>query len=772
MKENTLKAKDKIFEVAKSYSLKILFFKAVCFIAGIFVSKGSVFGHYYPFGLSFSASAPGKFFVPMTLGAALGYLFPLRLATSVRYISSLAAIVAVRWTLGDFKKIKNSSLYVPLIVFFSSLITGIAVNCAGSFDSSIILVSVLESLIAATASYFFDRSHKIILSKAVHKISYKELIYIAISIGLILFSAESVRFGSVSLGRVAASTVILIASYTFGVVGALIFGAVFGAIFGLSSLGFTHVSGLYAFSGMISGLCCGLGRIPIAITFLITQVLFSFQLGDATKIIIGLYESVFAVLLFLIIPKNSLKKLSMLLQRSNSKKRNIKNSIIGKLDFTSKFLSGVPKIINRVSENAFEGSSKTLKSSYEEAVINICKSCSKRGYCYGEYKEETSENLNSAVNNAMCGDINNLNTFSERFRSVCFRTDDIINTLNGLYEENAKKESEKMHICDIKNAADGQLSAVSSLLEELSSEINESENFDDNFSEKISKNLYCSGIDVKNIICRKNAQGKLLLEIELQNRFKNMINKRFCDIISETAETTFCKPIVVDMGESFRVQMCEKTKYKVEFDVTQHHCGGNDVCGDSIRAFEDGFGNFNVILSDGMGTGQLASEEGKVSSELMENFIKSGMGLDSSAKLVNSSLIINSKEEALSTLDVLSLNLFSGKAKFMKAGAPFTYILHGSEIKKLEFSSLPIGIFTDVSAPIREINLHEGDKILMLSDGATDIGEEWIKDILEGRNFSSVSEIASAVVDAAVNIRKSTHDDDITAIAVRISKNS
>ena len=772
MKETTLKAKDKIFEAAKSYSMKILFFKAVCFIAGIFVSKGCVFGHYYPFGLSFSTSAPSKFFVPMTLGAALGYLFPLRLATSVRYISSLAAVVAVRWTLSDFKKIRNSNFYIPLIVFSSSLITGIAVNCAGSFDGSIIFVNTLESMVAATASYFFGRSHKIISNKAVHKISYKELIYIAISLGLILFSVESVHFGSISVGRVAAETVILIASYVFGIVGALIFGAAFGAIFGLSSLGFTHISGLYAFSGMVSGLCSGLGRIPIAIAFFITQVLFSFQLGDAAKIVVGLYESVFAVLIFLIIPKKPLRKLNVFLQRSNSCKRDLKDSIIGKLDFTSKFLMGVPKIINRVSENVFESGGKNLQAGYEESIINICKSCSKCGYCYGEHKEETSKNLHSAVSNALSGSINSPDVFSPEFRAVCFKSDDIISVLNDLYNENLKSESEKMHMCDLKNAAGGQLSAVSSFLEEISNEINESENYDNNLSEKIRKNLSCCSIDVSNIICHRNPQNKILIEIELGNRFKNMINKKFCEVISKTAGTDFCKPVIVDMGENFRIQMCEQPKYKVEVDVSQHHCDGSVVCGDSFKVFEDGFGNFSVVLSDGMGTGHLASKEGEVSSELMENFVKSGMGLESSAKLINSSLIMNSKEEALSTLDVLSLNLFSGKAKFLKAGAPFTYILRGSEIEKLEFSSLPIGIFTDVSAPIRNLDLHEGDLILMLSDGATDIGEEWIKEVLSKKHFSSVSEIVKTVVDAAVNIRKSTHDDDITAIAVRISKNS
>ena len=772
MKETTLKAKDKIFEIAKSYSMKILFFKAVCFIAGIFVSKGCIFGHYYPFGLSFSASAPGKFFVPMTIGAACGYLFPLRLATSMRYISSLAAIVAVRWTLSDYKKIKNSNFYIPLIVFFSSLITGIAVNCAGSFNGGIIFVSAVESLIAATASYFFDRSHKIILNKTVHKISYKELIYIAVSIGLILFSAEGIKFGNISIGRIAAVTTILVASYSFGTIGSLIFGAALGAVFCFSSSGFTHISGLYTFSGMISGLCCGFGRISISIAFLVTQLLFSLQVGDATKIVGGLYEAIFAILIFLIIPRKWIKKLDMILQKSNSPKRDLKNSIVGKLDFTSKFLLGVPKIINKISENIFGNSSKNTKSSYQEAVINICKSCSERGRCYNEFKKEVSKNLNLAVDNAMLGELYNDDIFSDKFLKICFKSSDIINALNSLYQENLKNESEKIHISDLRNAAGQQLSAVSSFLEELSTEINEIENFDDNLSEKINQNLSCYGINPLSITCFRNIQDKLLIEIELQNRFKNMINKKFCSIISEIAETNFCDPITIGMGESFRVRMCEKTKYKVDFEIAQHHCNGSSVCGDSFKAFEDGFGNFNIILSDGMGTGKSAAKEGSITSELMKNFVKAGMGLDSSAKLVNSSLIMNSDEEAISTLDVFSLNLFSGKAKFMKAGAPFTYILRGSEVNKLEFSSLPIGIFTDISAPLRNLNLHEGDRIIMFSDGATDIGEDWIKEILINGRFSSISYLVKTIIDTAINIRKSTHDDDITAIAVCISKNS
>ena len=83
---------------------------------------------------------------------------------------------------------------------------------------------------------------------------------------------------------------------------------------------------------------------------------------DATKIVGGLYEAIFAILIFLIIPRKWIKKLDMILQKSNSPKRDLKNSIVGKLDFTSKFLLGVPKIINKISGNVFRNSSKNVKA--------------------------------------------------------------------------------------------------------------------------------------------------------------------------------------------------------------------------------------------------------------------------------------------------------------------------------------------------------------------------------------------------------------------------
>ena len=59
----------------------------------------------------------------------------------------------------------------------------------------------------------------------------------------------------------------------------------------------------------------------------------------------------------------------------------------------------------------------------------------------------------------------------------------------------------------------------------------------------------------------------------------------------------------------------------------------------------------------------------------------------------------------------------------------------------------------------------------MMSDGATDIGEEWIFDILNSRNYRTPRELSRILLNKAVKMRKNSHDDDITVAAMRISKN-
>ena len=220
------------------------------------------------------------------------------------------------------------------------------------------------------------------------------------------------------------------------------------------------------------------------------------------------------------------------------------------------------------------------------------------------------------------------------------------------------------------------------------------------------------------------------------------------------------------------MKIYEIPRLRIDFGVCQHAFNNGKYCGDSYCNFYNGSGKYNVIIRDGMGTGAEASKQSALTISLMKVFSELGMDFNSSLKILNSALMINSKnEETLSTLDVVSIDLFNGNTKFMKAGSPITFLIKNKVVLKMDFESLPIGILNDASFSVKSTNLKSGDWVIMMSDGATDIGEEWIFDILNSKNYRTPQELSRILLNKAVKIRKNFHDDDITIAVMKISKN-
>ena len=58
----------------------------------------------------------------------------------------------------------------------------------------------------------------------------------------------------------------------------------------------------------------------------------------------------------------------------------------------------------------------------------------------------------------------------------------------------------------------------------------------------------------------------------------------------------------------------------------------------------------------------------------------------------------------------------------------------------------------------------------MISDGAVYNDDKWLENLIKGWNSAGTQELAQAVVDEAIKRRKDSHDDDITAVAVRLTE--
>ena len=264
-----------------------------------------------------------------------------------------------------------------------------------------------------------------------------------------------------------------------------------------------------------------------------------------------------------------------------------------------------------------------------------------------------------------------------------------------------------------------------------------------------------------------NKFKKSIIQIET-NKFdiRNLVV--LSEEISFICKKSFMAPEIFKNDNSIIIKFCEKTKFKPQIISRQHVCKGESKCGDSYSSFFDGIGNFYVIISDGMGKGNLASLSGNLVVKIVGNLLKSGIDIDNALFIANFVLMEKSQDESLATLDLLKINLFTGKSIFVKLGSASSFIKSRNNITKISSNCPPIGILPEIHLNKIFFSIEENDQILMVSDGVTDTGEKWVESIFS--NELNDINIAEKVMTTAKYNRTNSRDDDITVIFIKITK--
>lgn len=78
-----------------------------------------------------------------------------------------------------------------------------------------------------------------------------------------------------------------------------------------------------------------------------------------------------------------------------------------------------------------------------------------------------------------------------------------------------------------------------------------------------------------------------------------------------------------------------------------------------------------MLLCDGMGTGKPAAVDGQMAAKLTAQLLQAGFAAESAARLVNVALgLKNAGQESGATLDLLTLDLYTGGPDCSKRGGP------------------------------------------------------------------------------------------------------
>ena len=190
---------------------------------------------------------------------------------------------------------------------------------------------------------------------------------------------------------------------------------------------------------------------------------------------------------------------------------------------------------------------------------------------------------------------------------------------------------------------------------------------------------------------------------------------------------------------------------------------GSDSCGDVISCFATDDGRFFMLISDGMGSGSEAHATSGVCAVFLEKLLRAGASMDTSLKMLNSMMRVRGREVS-ATVDLMELDLMTGRTRFVKSGAAPSFVLRGGRLFRLQSKTVPIGIVRALDAELIKFECERGDVIVMLSDGVARSFEDcpWLYDLLCDERVWSLppDTMARRIIKCAI---ENGAKDDITA---------
>lgn len=240
---------------------------------------------------------------------------------------------------------------------------------------------------------------------------------------------------------------------------------------------------------------------------------------------------------------------------------------------------------------------------------------------------------------------------------------------------------------------------------------------------------------------------------------------RICRRDMDTPEITHCRTVTM---------LCfgEKPLFTVEFGAAAHAAGGQSVSGRRAgpvlryeRAGADAFVRRH-------GHGRAAAVDGQMAAKLTAQLLRAGFAAESAARLVNVALgLKGAEQEAGATLDLLTVDLYTGRAGLFKAGAAPSFLVRGGVPRMLDGASLPMGVLDSLVGRSTTFALDAGDWVVLVSDGALTDGSDWLMQQLQlcAKLGHTPKQAAETVADAAAR-RAGAKQDDITVAVLAMGR--
>lgn len=780
--ERTIKAKKK--EEKKAVDAKLILKLLLYFLSSFLISRVLLINYMAPFGIAFLTAVvlygEEKTALISGGGALIGYA---TLYGNLRDMPSYMVLVGIITLVGYLSE--GFTRKKKLIILFSIMFLEQAAYK--------MLVARLSLGVASFTAFFetacifpiyFIINYSIICFKELktkHLFTNEEIVSMAVTASLVVSGTWGAEIFGISIRNLFALSFVLIISYVKGSTVGAASGAAMGVIIGICSSNMTIFISVFTLCGLVAGIFKEAGKTLTGLSYV--AAFFIVNIFSSTNGQFKLIEALITFAVFFIIPNKFYRRLALELDFEKKQENissgyvdKIKTILVDRLGNFSEVLSNMSNILENLAENDKLVMKNKSSALIENLADRVCSNCNMNSICWRRESYYTYNAFGELIQNYQ----ERKEVMPEELEKKCVKRTALVKNTEEIVNSYIISEMWRKRLSEGRELLGNQIGNMAASVSEIIEDFNANIKIDVESENSIRRILDRNRVEYSDIFCLKSKNDRLVVKLQM----KACGGTQACvkDILPYINEVLHKNMSVSDDGCNINPK--DKTCTVTFEETPRFHVGsyakrlckeGESYSGDSYTFGKLSDGSYMTVLSDGMGSGPQAEQESNAAVELIEKFASTGFNRITAINTVNSIMSLKfSAEEKFSTVDVSSIDLYTGEAEFMKVGAVASFIKSGSKVEVIRSRTLPMGVLDKVDIDIIKKKVKNGDLIVMLTDGVLDYSNEaagrvdWVVDYLENTNCSNPKDLVEELVERAKALGGGKVRDDMTAVVSKV----
>lgn len=741
------------------------------FILCAVLTRGTVLGGYTPFGLAMASALMARGAGLSAVGGVVCGLMLLDDGLKSGVYMAAALLVLCVMSVCAGLRIVRTAWFAPVVAALAgTACTFVFLPLGAALDAGAVLPFSAVQLLTLGACRVYGAA----LDPPREENDWRRPATLLVLVATVLLSLSDLcPFGLLSPARAGALLLTLAAAYLGGAAPGAAAGVALGAAMDMACGEGALFTCCYGLCALVAGLFRDSGRLWFAVCALGAGLCAAMLGVDHPLFVPMVLELVCAVAAFAVLPpfvwqalRRSLLPDTLMGEAAHRSVRQMAGQCA--TEAAQAFYELYLAMLSGISEGKAAGDDN-VRAVFDHASDRVCKNCVLCSQCWQRDYVTTLAALNDVTQPMLKRGRAELSDFPYHFASRCVHLPELMRAINSALFALRERQSLRRQQAENQSLLARQYAGITDILRQLGAEATQDVTAQPMMERQIKR--YAAAFGWVDRVCAvRDAQGRLAVELYGEGVTDILRQgEGFAAGLSALLGVTLTKPKPLDETDGPHIELRERAPFRAIVGIGRQQKEGASVSGDSGCYFLTDAGVACLLLADGMGTGAAAAQDSRTLITSLERFLRAGIPVADALKAVSPALRLRSDGTRFTTLDALTLDLFTGRAESLKCGAAPSYLRMAGQWTVLRGKALPIGLAEEdaLGEPV-PLRLGHGDLCVLLSDGISDgVDDGWVRETLRKHADDAPKTLAMQLVNGAAG---RGHDDDRTALVLRLEK--